>query len=255
MDFYQVLSAYYDRLFPLEPVILYFLLNHLDKSGPTADIACGTGTYSIPLAAHGYRVTGVDQDPAMIGKAEEKRKALDEKTTAELLSFRTGTMEGIAESLDGEQMNAFCIGNSLVHLPGPEAVASFFSGLKTVLVSGSRIVIQIINFDRVLDSGVTEIPALESEGIRFSRRYVHSGDGRRVLFDTRLELDDGRDRETFEQQLPLYPLRSDELLMIAAEAGFSDLSLYGSYQGDPYGPESFLTILTAQYRPREEGTA
>lgn len=37
-----------------------------------ADIACGTGSLSLLLAEHGYRVTGLDSAPAMIERARHK---------------------------------------------------------------------------------------------------------------------------------------------------------------------------------------
>ncbi|MGH2621006.1 MAG: class I SAM-dependent DNA methyltransferase, partial [Anaerolineales bacterium] len=36
------------------------------------DLGCGTGGHAFPLAARGYRVTGVDVSPAMLREAERK---------------------------------------------------------------------------------------------------------------------------------------------------------------------------------------
>ncbi|WP_418792050.1 class I SAM-dependent DNA methyltransferase [Phosphitispora sp. TUW77] len=42
-----------------------------------ADLACGTGNTSLPLAARGYEVYGVDIAPAMLAKAREKAREND----------------------------------------------------------------------------------------------------------------------------------------------------------------------------------
>src|SRR5689334_16646069 len=43
--------------------------------GPLLDIACGTGTMALRLAAQGYQVTGVDIVPEMIAWATQKAAA------------------------------------------------------------------------------------------------------------------------------------------------------------------------------------
>lgn len=48
-------------------------------SSPTkyvADLACGTGNTTLPLAKRGYEVYGVDLAPAMLAKAEDKAKTM-----------------------------------------------------------------------------------------------------------------------------------------------------------------------------------
>lgn len=39
------------------------------------DLGCGTGGHAVPLAARGYRVTGLDRAPAMVAQAREKATA------------------------------------------------------------------------------------------------------------------------------------------------------------------------------------
>jgi len=40
-----------------------------------ADLACGTGNTTLPLAARGYEVYGIDLAPAMLAKAQSKLQA------------------------------------------------------------------------------------------------------------------------------------------------------------------------------------
>ena len=43
-----------------------------EMGGPLLDLACGTGTMALRLAAHGFQVTGIDIVPEMIAWAEQK---------------------------------------------------------------------------------------------------------------------------------------------------------------------------------------
>lgn len=43
--------------------------------GPVLDVACGTGTIAIRLAAQGYQVAGVDIMPEMVARATQKAAA------------------------------------------------------------------------------------------------------------------------------------------------------------------------------------
>ncbi|HEX8034033.1 MAG TPA: class I SAM-dependent methyltransferase [Ktedonobacterales bacterium] len=63
---YDVEDAGYDADYPLTAQLAREL------GGPLLDLACGTGTMAIRLAAEGYQVTGVDIVPEMIDWASQK---------------------------------------------------------------------------------------------------------------------------------------------------------------------------------------
>lgn len=53
------------------------LVRYNHKVCSVADLACGTGNTSIPLARKGYQVYGIDLAPAMLAKAIEKADSSD----------------------------------------------------------------------------------------------------------------------------------------------------------------------------------
>src|SRR6266487_1240950 len=63
----------YDALHPLSDPHYVSFIDAL-CGGPTAllELGCGTGRLSLPLAARGHRVTGVDIDTEMLCHATEK---------------------------------------------------------------------------------------------------------------------------------------------------------------------------------------
>ena len=82
MNAYEALAFSYDALtydVPYEKIAAYFE-TLLRKSGVEAqtvlDLACGTGSLSVLLAARGYRVLGVDCSEEMLTVASEKAAEL-----------------------------------------------------------------------------------------------------------------------------------------------------------------------------------
>ena len=51
------------------------------KANSIADLACGTGNTSLPLALRGYKVYGIDLAPAMLDKAKQKAENNQIKVT------------------------------------------------------------------------------------------------------------------------------------------------------------------------------
>ena len=84
MSCYEALAASYDGLtrdIPYEKYLRFFktLLRRYGVTATTVlDLACGTGSLSVLLAKHGYRVLGVDRSEEMLTVAAEKAMELEE---------------------------------------------------------------------------------------------------------------------------------------------------------------------------------
>lgn len=88
-----------------------FVTGLVHPPGRVLDAGCGTGRVAIELAARGYTVAGVDQDPAMLGAARAKAPEL-EWVEADLVTIDLGrTFDAVVLA-----------GNVLIFLaPGTEA--------------------------------------------------------------------------------------------------------------------------------------
>ena len=109
----------------------------LRESGGTRvlDAGCGTGRVAIELAARGYRVTGVDVDPAMLSTARAK---------APQLPWLEADLADLATAIEDEFDLVVLAGNVMIFLdPGTEgAVLSAAAGRLTaggILVAGFQI--------------------------------------------------------------------------------------------------------------------
>ncbi len=78
---YETLAAYYDRIMAETDYEAWcgFYKAAFEKYGVSVrrilDLACGTGSITVPLAAAGYDVTGIDLSSDMLALAQEKADA------------------------------------------------------------------------------------------------------------------------------------------------------------------------------------
>ncbi len=249
-SYYEAIAGHYDEIFPLSAITLGFLAELAgDAPAPVTDIACGNAAYALALAERGHRVTAIDLDVGMLAAAREK---VADAGVEERLLLLEGDMLALAELEPEPARLAFCIGNSLVHLPDPAAMARFLEQARAALLPGGSLVLQIINYDRVIGKGLPGLPTLSNEaaGLTFERMYERVDNpaepgllpGRRFTFHTRLTVK-GR---TWESRIPLYPLLSDELTVLLDKAGFRDMRFHGDFRGSPYVPgESYALIAVA----------
>lgn len=241
MGFYQEIAKYYDYIFPIGNDQLN-LIKRFSGAPPKKllDIACGTGGYSLSLSKEGYDMTAVDLDDRMI--EELKLKALDLKLS---ITSIKGDMLTIGSSLSTEYDLAFCIGNSLVHLDGRDEIQSFFNQAKHLLGDGGRFIIQIINFDRILANNVTSLPTIYNKeaDLSFERYYNYNESNNRIYFKTVLQVKN----EKIDNEIPLYPLLSEDLTAMLKSAGFKAIKLFGDFKETDYNPmTSYMLVVAAK---------
>jgi len=243
MDFYQSISAYYDRIFPTDPKTLSFLDSRAQPGSRILDIACGTGGYSIALAGRGHRVTGIDLDRAMIRRARSKAGDVDGAP-----DFRVMDMLSLIDALDPGFDLVFCIGNSLVHLETDEQIGQLLSDCRTLLRPEGVLVVQIINYDRILARGLTSLPTLRDDAaaLEFLRIYEPDPAGRRIIFRTELRVGGDEDRRVIRNQIALRIITNEQLTHLVRAAGFQGFELFGGFDGRPFSGESLPLILSAR---------
>lgn len=234
--FYEEISKYYDYIFPTGDAQLD-LIREVAGEPPKdiLDIACGSGGYSKSLSDLGYNVTAIDLDYAMVGKLKQKDADID----ARVLNMLD------INQLDNKYDLLFCIGNSIVHLDDNDEILEFLGKCKDVLKPGGHLIIQIVNYDRVLEKDVKSLPLIENEEVDlvFERYYEYLQDKHKMDFKTILNVDG----MILENSVLLYPIRSKELSEILGKSGFINIKKYGSFKKDQYDPmNSFPLVIVAQ---------
>jgi glycine/sarcosine N-methyltransferase len=244
MGFYEQIAPYYDYIFPAGEGQLRFIQKAAGlPPKKMLDVACGSGEYSVKLAQLGYEVWASDIDAEMVRLAGQK--AIDNKVDVKtFISDMQQLNQHISEQFDC----IFCIGNSIVHVGSAEAILSAVLQMKSRLAPGGKLLLQIINFDRVLAKGVTSLPTIYNQEINleFQRNYIRD-DGRGLIyFDTVLTVNKGNEQNRFENRVELFPVKALPLKDILTKAGFSTINLFGGFNREPYIPdESFLLVTEA----------
>jgi len=241
MGFYEEISKYYDNIFPIGDEQIRFLKEVLGTPPKSVlDVACGTGGYSLELAASGYDVTAVDLDAEMVNQ-------LGVKVIKEGQSIKSlqANMLDLESKLTGKFNLAFCIGNSIVHLENIHQIKGFLSSTKKLMETDGSLVLQIINFDRILLKDVKSLPTIEDKklGLSFNRNYSYDKQENTIYFKTKLSVDG----KSFENEIPLYPLLQDELVEAVTDAGFKKIKLFGDFNGNGFDKyNSFMLVLWAR---------
>ncbi len=240
--FYSDIADYYEKIFPLKPEPLNFVLTELKNTGEQRhilDVGCSTGQMARVLTENGFYVTGLDLDPAMIRTADNKNQNIGNRP-----EFRIGTMTDL-RAIAGDSFfdGILCLGNTLPHLTHISERRTFFRESYGSLKQNGKLLIQTVNYDHILALRQTSLPAIDNDEIRFERNYLHNGDDKLILFTTSLMIKSTGQKT--EGSVRLYPLVRNELHGLIMEAGFSSAEFFGNYKKEPLLPGSPAIIVSA----------
>jgi len=236
-SFYAAWAAHYDAVFPVGPKAR-FVSERLPAGARVLDLGCATGGVDFGLAGLGHTVHGVDLEPALVARAQAR---LDAEPT-QGLSFAVGDM--LALPAGEEPFDAvICLGNTMVHLLEREQRVAALGAMAAQVRPGARLVLQIVNYDRVLAHAVDHLPLIDNDSVRFERRYTGLTP-ERLSFDADLTVK--ASGETLSVSQPLVPLTRAQLDAELREAGWVPDAWFGSYGGAPWAPDSMGCIVVAR---------
>ncbi len=238
---YAAISWAYERIFPArEPQLRFFRQLFRDRRvRAVLDLACGTGEYALAFARWGLEVVGVDLEESMIRRARERARELDLA-----VDFRLGDMR---EPPAGPFDAVICIGNSLAHLLRAEDVRRALGGMARALQRNGILVLQTVNYDRVLRDRITSLPTITADDgrLEFHRHYEYLSSGH-ILFKTDLRVRDaGGGWRSFPGETKLRPVLKEELERELRGAGFEDIQFFGGFDRSPFGEDSPAMVAVA----------
>lgn len=239
MTFYKEIALAYDYIFPLNALQITFI----EKAFPgnarldLLDVGCATGNLSLALAQNNHKVTGIDLDETMIKLAQQK----DTNNSVKFLVQNMVTIDKVfnPQSYDG----IICFGNTLVHLPDLETMAVFLKAARFLLKPGGKLLLQLINYNRILDQSLDSLPTINNATIQFIRNYRLLPDKNRIAFETRLTVKENQ--QQFENTQLLYPLRKEELIELLNDSGFSECQFFGGFGHESWQIDAIPCVVQA----------
>jgi glycine/sarcosine N-methyltransferase len=236
---YSRLANQWNVLFPPDADRVIFLTGLLDEMTSAAriiEVGCGTGATALSLATLGFSVAASDLDPDMIAIANEtdmEAAASDDVgyyPPSGHVRFFVDDMIGGLENAPADSTQAvLCLGNTLPHLTQPGELDRFFQAAGKTLVADGVLVIQILNYPRIVGKGGLTLPELKGDGLLFRRSQIYNKDTGLISFHTEVE----SSTETEARTHNLIPV-DKELLSKHADA--SELSESGVYCDWDYTP-------------------
>lgn len=197
------------------------------------DVPCGSGRHSLELARRGFSVTGVDVSAealAFAGRAAETEHLPVTLIQADMKTLPTH-MQADA---------AICMGNSLGYLEHEET-RRMLAGLHEIVSSGGCLVIDYGAVAEALLPHLAEDLPMSAGGIEVEATNVYDAPGGRLLTSFTFRRGEQEERGTSVQ----YVYTAAEVARLTAEAGFTDIRMYGDTEGTAFTLGSHRLLLVA----------
>ena len=222
--------------------------------GPILELGVGTGRLAIPLAAAGYRVTGVDRDAAMLDRARAAAAAAGPEVSG-LIELVEADLVGLRLPSAGSFALAFIALNSLLMLGSREGQREALRTLAAHLAPGGLAVVDVwlpdaddlARFDGrlILEYGrpapttgavVTKVGSAQHDAatqtVTLTAIYEESQPGGPAARWLRRDI--------------LRLVSGDELRAMAQDAGLEVEVIGRGYDLEPFGPGSERAVLVAR---------
>lgn len=239
MKFYSSIAPFYEDIFPLNLAQVKFINEALNNSTSVKilDVGCGVGTLINELDKTYKSLYGIDLDAEMIDLAKQR-------TYANNPAIQAGNMLEIDKSFHKKQFDAIiCFGNTLVHLPEESDIKTFIKQAYNCLQEGGKLLLQIINYDRILEKGINELPTINNEVVTFIRKYDYLKTEHKINFKTKLIIKENA--QNIDNEQLLVPIKSAELVSLLKEVGFEKVNSFGGFNRSRLTIDSIPLVIEA----------
>ena len=224
---YTAFASVYDRLmtdvdYPAWADFYEAMLNrYAIGRGKVCECACGTGNLTILLAKKGYQMTGVDISPDMLFQASQKARK-----HGAMIPFVKQDMRSLRLH---RQMDAvLCTNDGINYLPAAEDISAFFRMAYQALRSGGCLFFDLSTPYKLEHILGDHFWSHEDEDITYLWRNRFSKSKQAVDMDLTFFV---KQKDNLylriEERQRQYVHSSELLVILLAEAGFTDIAFYG----------------------------
>jgi len=205
----------------------------LKEAGPKVrilDCSCGIGTLAIALAKLGYEVSGSDGSPGMLEQAD-----LAVRNANVDVPLKCCTWEDLPAHVTGPFDLVFCLGNSIGHTRNGEEMSRSVRGIRAVLRSGGKLVIDSLNWEQLRKQKprFTNYPGWKTRaGQRCLPIYVWNFPERfedAHTIEVLLVFDSDGKVSMRSYPIVYYPFRVEELIERLRSAGFTNIHIQNRF--------------------------
>ncbi|PFL71876.1 class I SAM-dependent methyltransferase [Bacillus anthracis] len=233
MTFYQKLMPYYDEIFPENEKQLNFIASYLQEGDSVIDVGAATGNVANALVEKGMIVTAMEPAKKMADKISEK--AITHRGRLFVNTLRMQQIDDVPGIFDG----IYCIGNTLVHLDNVQEITDFIQSSFKKLKKNGKFIVQIVNYEKVLNQKNFIFPVIKKEHFSFKRDYAIERN--KVLFTVTLNTSG----EEFSNSIELYPITKKQLLPILIDCGFESVETYANFDKKIYSLDGPALVIVA----------
>ena len=250
-DLYAPFAAFYDLEYDAFDDDLEFYRQFASEAhGPVLELGCGTGRVLSALVGLGLPLTGVDNSPEMLRRARAR--------LPDHVSLIESDMRCLTEATlpDAPYWLAFSAINSWLHLPDVAAQLCALRSLRSVVVSGGLLLLDLLTPDphylasldgRLLCELSVALPGGDHLDKLVSRTHdLATQTIQTTVYYDRARVGDGSLTRAVGHYDTRY-LHRFELEHLLERAGWRLISLYGSYELEPYGSESERMLALATW--------
>ena len=236
--FYESIAKVYDYIFPKNRKKLELVesIKKISSEEKILDIGCATGNLTELLGEKTRNIVGIDLDKELLKEAKEKHPNLN---------FENMNMLKINEKFEENSFDrVVSFGNTLVHLDSREEVEEFFQKVYKTLKFNGFFIVQIINYNRVIEKNIKNLPTIDNEKVKFVRDYEYDKSIGKVDFITELTIKEAN--LNIKNNIKLLALTKIEIQKFLGETGFRNIEFYGDFEGRELSDNSEALIFVAQ---------
>lgn len=237
--FYDDISVFYDEMIDFNRSLenktnVFKSLFAAYNIETAADIGCGSGLDTIALSSLGYCVTGFDPSAKMIERAE--KNALQKK---QKVAFVKSYAEKIPAKFNNKFDLVILLGNAIANI-NPALLNASLKKIGQMLKPGGMVLLQILNYAKILKNKQTIIGVQEKEGAFIIRYYDYLPEG--ISFNILTFNKQNTGNENL-YKTTIYPYKKNELTGYLKANGFTGIKTFGSLRLDKYEPKKSKDLI------------
>ena len=228
---------------PTDEDVKYYLEKCSDTKGPILELACGTGRLLLPALENGCNVEGLDLSDTMMDVLEKKLKEKGLETAlhrADMSEFSLGSQYDMV----------FIAVSSFLLLPTQEKQLGCLRSCHSHLNKGGRLILDILVERCPTDEAFRFFRRIEVDGkqlliqLASIRNNLHRCE--ELIYRYEVYADTGQLERTFIRTMPWRSVSPDEFTLMANQAGFENVEIFGGYTTDSPSSQhqEIVAILT-----------